>query len=379
MVDKMNKTSKIPIISVIIPFYNTEEYIKECLKSVLNQTFKEIEVICINDKSTDKSLKIVEKYARKDDRIKIINLDKKSGQSTARNRGLEIAKGEYISFVDSDDKIDLDAYEKTYSFIKKYNLDMVVFNAMRIDPYNKIIPSDIHQIAIPNETTIKTSIYQHNDFIYDTCVWNKLIKTEFIKENNFKFIDGRLYEDMLYSMQMHCASKSVGVLPNVNYYWRIRRSEEKSTTQKRTEIKNISDRIFITKNIIELFKSNEESVILLDPLYNKLLTLDFKIYIDKIHLGNEEYLKIIEEEIKPSVKSMDHKHFQLLSDYDKVKYDLLINGKLENLIYIVKKITEDEYQIKELKSLKTIKGRIKHRLKRILPKRAIDILKNIVY
>ena len=113
----MNKTSKIPIISVIIPFYNTEEYIKECLKSVLNQTFKEIEVICINDKSTDKSLKIVEKYARKDDRIKIINLDKKSGQSTARNRGLEIAKGEYISFVDSDDKIDLDAYEKTYSFI----------------------------------------------------------------------------------------------------------------------------------------------------------------------------------------------------------------------------------------------------------------------
>ena len=202
MVDKMNKTSKIPIISVIIPCYNTEEYIKECLKSVLNQTFKEIEVICINDKSTDKSLKIVEKYARKDDRIKIINLDKKSGQSTARNRGLEIAKGEYISFVDSDDKIDLDAYEKTYSFIKKYNLDMVVFNAMRIDPYNKIIPSDIHQIAIPNETTIKTSIYQHNDFIYDTCVWNKLIKTEFIKENNFKFIDGRLYEDMLYSMQI---------------------------------------------------------------------------------------------------------------------------------------------------------------------------------
>ena len=76
---------------------------------------------------------------------------------------------------------------------------------------------------------------------------------------------------------------------------------------------------------------------------------------------------------------MDPKHFQLLSDYDKVKYDLLINGKLENLIYIVKKITEDEYQIKELKSLKTIKGRIKHRLKRTLPKRAIDILKNIVY
>lgn len=379
MVDKMSETSETPIISVIIPFHNTENYIKESLDSVLNQTFKDIEVICINDKSTDNSLSIVEKYAKKDGRIKIVNLDEKSGQSTARNRAMEIAKGKYISFIDSDDRIDLDAYEKAYDFINEYDQDMVVFNAKRIDPYKKIIESDLHQKAIPKEKIIETSIYQHNELIYDTCVWNKLIKADFIRKNNFRFIDGRIYEDMLYSMQMYCSSKSVGVLPDVYYYWRIRRIEERSTTQKRTETKNIADRVFITRKIIELFKSDEESEKLIEPLNDKLLDLDFKIYIDKIHLGDEEYLRIVEEEMRPIVQNMDAKHFESLSDYDRMKYDMLMKGELEDLVNIIRKTSEEEAKIQKLNSLKTPKGLVKHLLKIMLPKKVIRKLKDIVY
>lgn len=379
MVDKMSETSETPIISVIIPFHNTENYIKESLDSVLNQTFKDIEVICINDKSTDNSLSIVEKYAKKDGRIKIVNLDEKSGQSTARNRAMEIAKGKYISFIDSDDRIDLDAYEKAYDFINEYDQDMVVFNAKRIDPYKKIIESDLHQKAIPKEKIIETSIHQHNELIYDTCVWNKLIKADFIRKNNFRFIDGRIYEDMLYSMQMYCSSKSVGVLPDVYYYWRIRRIEERSTTQKRTETKNIADRVFITRKIIELFKSDEESEKLIEPLNDKLLDLDFKIYIDKIHLGDEEYLRIVEEEMRPIVQNMDIKHFESLSDYDRMKYDMLMKGELEDLVNIIRKTSEEEAKIQKLNSLKTPKGLVKHLLKIMLPKKVIRKLKDIVY
>lgn len=379
MVDKMSETSETPIISVIIPFHNTENYIKESLDSVLNQTFKDIEVICINDKSTDNSLSIVEKYAKKDGRIKIVNLDEKSGQSTARNRAMEIAKGKYISFIDSDDRIDLDAYEKAYDFINEYDQDMVVFNAKRIDPYKKIIESDLHQKAIPKEKIIETSIHQHNELIYDTCVWNKLIKADFIRKNNFRFIDGRIYEDMLYSMQMYCSSKSVGVLPDVYYYWRIRRIEERSTTQKRTETKNIADRVFITRKIIELFKSDEESEKLIEPLNDKLLDLDFKIYIDKIHLGDEEYLRIVEEEMRPIVQNMDAKHFESLSDYDRMKYDMLMKGELEDLVNIIRKTSEEEAKIQKLNSLKTPKGLVKHLVKIMLPKKVIRKLKDIVY
>ena len=92
-------------VSVIIPLYNVENYLKQCLDSVVNQTLKEIEIICINDGSTDNSKQILEDYARKDDRIKIINR-KNSGQGVARNVGIKYAKGEYIGFVDSDDWVD---------------------------------------------------------------------------------------------------------------------------------------------------------------------------------------------------------------------------------------------------------------------------------
>ena len=98
-------------ISVIIPVYNSEKFLKKCLDSIINQTLNDIEIICIDDGSTDKSLRILNNFADKDNRITIIN-QKNSGPSAARNKGIENAKGEYIGFVDSDDWIDLDFYEK---------------------------------------------------------------------------------------------------------------------------------------------------------------------------------------------------------------------------------------------------------------------------
>ena len=100
-----------PKISVIVPVYKVEKFLPKCLESLINQTLKDIEIICINDGSPDNSLKILEEYAKKDSRIKIIN-QKNAGPSVARNNGMSAASGEYIGFVDSDDWIDLDFYEK---------------------------------------------------------------------------------------------------------------------------------------------------------------------------------------------------------------------------------------------------------------------------
>ena len=109
-------------VSVIVPVYNVEKYLSRCLESLINQSLKDIEIICINDGSTDNSLQILKQFAYKDNRIKIIN-QTNSGQSVARNKGLAIASGKYIGFVDSDDWIDNDYYEKMFETIERTNSD----------------------------------------------------------------------------------------------------------------------------------------------------------------------------------------------------------------------------------------------------------------
>jgi len=125
--------NKKPYVSVVIPVFNAEEYLCQCLESVINQTLKEIEIICIDDKSTDSSLDILEKYAKKDKRITIIRneLNLKAGES--RNRGLRIASGEYIHFLDADDYMVNDAYEVLYNKAKSYDLDLLKAKAYGID------------------------------------------------------------------------------------------------------------------------------------------------------------------------------------------------------------------------------------------------------
>lgn len=118
-------------VSVIIPVFNTEKYISKCLSSLVNQTLDDIEIICVNDGSTDNSLEIIEKIANNDARIKIINQEHKK-QGAARNSGLKIAEGEYIGFVDSDDWIDLNYYEMLYNTAKKYDADIALATNVRI-------------------------------------------------------------------------------------------------------------------------------------------------------------------------------------------------------------------------------------------------------
>ena len=118
-------------VSVIVPVYNTEGFLQKCLDSLTNQTLEDIEIICVNDGSTDNSLKILEDNAIRDDRIKIIN-QKNKKQGAARNAGMKIATGEYIGFVDSDDWIDLDFYEKLYNAATRHNFDIALGTNIRV-------------------------------------------------------------------------------------------------------------------------------------------------------------------------------------------------------------------------------------------------------
>ena len=169
-----------PKISIIIPVYNTKKYLRKCLDSVINQTLKEIEIICINDASTDSSKQILEEYSSKDKRIKIINNDHNLGQSLTRNKGLDVAKGEFIGFVDSDDYIEPQTYEISYINAKNDNVDIVKFN--------EIIFRDRLDKGYLNEnySNITSNVYNIRECwrIFSNVIWNKIIKRSIINEHN---------------------------------------------------------------------------------------------------------------------------------------------------------------------------------------------------
>lgn len=170
-----------PKVSVIIPVYNREKYLKPCLDSVINQTLKNIEIICIDDGSTDGSLEILNEYVKRDGRIKIIE-QKNQGPGLARNTGLEIAEGEYIGFVDSDDWIDLNFYETLFTAAKKQGADLA--RTLYVYEYQN------HSIEDNTNRTIlekKSDGELLNDNEHSVVIWNAIYKREYLQKHNVCF------------------------------------------------------------------------------------------------------------------------------------------------------------------------------------------------
>lgn len=207
---------KQPLISIIIPVYGVEKYIAQCLESVINQTYKNLEIIVINDGTKDRSADIAKEYAAKDSRIKVYDF-KNGGLSVARNRGLEIATGEYISYLDSDDWLDTKMYETLLETAMKNEADMVKCGIIETNgaAEEKITFSDVK--IINNE--------QHKAFenyfkgILWTLAWNGLYKRELAKK--VKFPDNVVHEDNYSSGMFLYLSKKVLVIPFCGNYYRV--------------------------------------------------------------------------------------------------------------------------------------------------------------
>jgi glycosyltransferase involved in cell wall biosynthesis len=214
-----------PKISIIIPVYNAEKYLQQCLDSVVNQTLKEIEVLCVNDGSKDGSLNILEEYQKKDSRIKVFTQEN-SGPATARNVGLENAKGEYVWFVDADDWIELNACEILYVRAKIDNLDILIFCAYNV-PNIQPTKADISYRAldcIPAYFEQKVfTLEEGKSFLFNIPreMFNKLLKKDFLYENNLYF-EEKFYEDIIFNMKCIYSSHRFGVLKkflyNYNFY-----------------------------------------------------------------------------------------------------------------------------------------------------------------
>jgi len=307
-------------ISVVIPVYNVEKYLSECLDSVVNQTYKNLQIILVDDGSTDFSGKICDVYAEKDNRITVVH-QKNAGAGAAKNTGLDLVKGEYFSIIDSDDYIELDMYEKMVNSLEKYNVDIVqclfrnVFVNDSFDRKYKI------KSNYPKVLTSKRFL---KEYLYDwkyAIFWNKLFKSSLLKE--IRFPVGRKIDDEFFTYKLVCNAKKVVNIDNILYNYRMRKT---SVMNENDTDRFIYDRIdcfverydYIRKKYPSLDKKY------LTKLYDSLLYY-------KTQVNNTEKLeKYISKIQKPKINKIDKineimRYKKLLDDsYDqsnKIKYE----------------------------------------------------------
>lgn len=199
-------------ISVILPVYNTRKYLHRTLNSLVTQTLKDIEIICVNDGSTDGSLNVLEAYAKKDPRFIVLSQENK-GASAARNLGLSMAKGEYLSILDSDDIFRPDMLEKSYYAAKGARADLVVFRANQfIEQESKYKLTDwtVKSNQIPAKMSFSVEEVLGNKFFaIQGWTWDKLFSHDFVKCNKIKFQEQRLYNDMLFTFSVYLKAKRI--------------------------------------------------------------------------------------------------------------------------------------------------------------------------
>jgi len=211
-------------ISIIIPAYNAEKYIKKCLDSLINQTKEELEIIVINDGSTDDTENIVKSY--KDKRIKYYK-NKNQGIGKTRNFGIEKATSKYIMFIDSDDYIEKDACEKMYNKAENDNLDIVI-----CDFYKEYDNGNIEENHTPNFEN--SSLKENPDIITEyLCPWAKIYNRKMIEKNNIKFVEKLKYEDAPFVIAALCCANKIGKVDECLNYYLIHGNSETTVRDRR--------------------------------------------------------------------------------------------------------------------------------------------------
>lgn len=225
----------IPCVSVIIPIYNAAEHLQTCIESILSQTLSNIEIICVDDGSTDNSLTILDKYSKKDSRLIVLHQNNRGG-GAARNLGLNIASGKYVSFLDADDFFEKDMLEKAYIASEKNNLDILIFNYYY---YNTVTENCSLSYDIKEKHLPELEVFSYMDMpkyiLTDFCcaAWNKLYQKDFLISNGIKFHEIQRTNDLYFTRFSLALAKRISVINSPLLYYRVGMSKNcQSTTEK---------------------------------------------------------------------------------------------------------------------------------------------------
>ena len=297
-----------PIVSIIVPIYNMEKYLDNCLKSIVNQSYKNIQVILINDGSKDKSEQIAKKYQENDSRIILINKEN-SGVSSSRNMGIDLANGKYIIFVDADDYIEPKMIEIMVNEINKSNVGLIqcFFKKVKDDNIKLGDVNKYDKIEYTKQEAIRSIIYRKNtELKLNRAIWGKIYFTDIIKANNIKFKeDIYMFEDGFFNLQYLKYIDNIKILTTELYAYRqtntsaTKKFDENRARQSSLILKNLNqyvkqENINYANDEINLFACEMLSGIIAKQIFNKSNKANYYQKREKLNqIIEEEYLKYI--------------------------------------------------------------------------------------
>lgn len=316
------------LISIIVPVYKVEKYLEKCVRSIMNQTYRNIEIILIDDGSPDESGKMCDELAKLDDRIVVIHKENE-GLSATRNVGIEKCNGKYVAFVDSDDWISEDYCETLYKLIVETDSDVsaVSFSMVRED--NTLITGTSEECE---DLPLEINVYENKEIVqeilnwktFKNYAWNKLYKKELI--NNHRFLCGMNYEDVAFTYEVLKDAKRVAYI-NKKCYFYLKRRDSISATCSEKNLDNFLDIVF--NRYTDIARNNNiEKVYNIYALLEAIISISIKYVIANsvyplVDTKSEQIFIILKEFVKDNEKSI----IPLLSDFQKASIYLICYNK----------------------------------------------------
>ena len=321
-----------PRISVVVPIYNVERYLRTCLDSIARQTFTDLEVVMVDDGSLDGSGAIAEEFAANDDRFKLVR-QANGGLSSARNTGIAAATGEFLSFVDSDDVLPPDACALLIGALVRTGSDFATGNVRRLTPRGT------RQAAFLAEafagTRLRTHITAFRPLLADRTAWNKLFRRSFWDAMGFRFPEGRLHEDIPVTLPAHFAARSVDVIAEPVYLWRVRDEGDRSITQRRLEHGMLLDRAAALEEVVDYLDRHgpaEAKGWYLESVVRE----DLRYHLELLDRADERYQALFIEHANAILDGTDDGIFASLPAIERLKWHLIRRKRLAELLEVIR-------------------------------------------
>ncbi|MFI5654906.1 CDP-glycerol glycerophosphotransferase family protein [Streptomyces anulatus] len=317
-----------PLLSVVVPVHNVEAYLEDCLRSVADQTLEAIEVVMVDDGSTDGSARIAAEFAARDGRFRLVR-QQNAGLSAARNTGVRHTTPTvpYLAFADSDDIVVHDAYERMTATLESTGSDLVTGNVWRLTAQGR---QQAWQYRWLTATRPRTHITRDPRLLADRVAWNKVFRRSFWDAHGFAFPVGKLYEDTPVMIPAHHLAGSVDVLHEHVYYWRVR---EGSITRRRTDVTGVRDRISACEQVSAFLGGRDAAQ---RRAYDaSCLRDDFGYFLDGLPMGGEAYRAAFLEGAGAFVDRAGPGALEGLPVELRVKWALVRERRLEELLTVL--------------------------------------------
>jgi CDP-glycerol glycerophosphotransferase len=334
-------------ISVVVPVYNVAAYLEPCLESLACQTMADLEVVMVNDGSSDESPQIAEAFAARDSRFRLVHQGN-AGLGAARNTGVEHATGEFLVFADSDDLVPRHAYEVMLAALDSTGSDFACGMVRRLTSAGTVKAQFMARAF--DRTRLQTHITRFPYLIADRTAWNKLFRRSFWDEHGFRFPRGVYYEDTPVTLPAHFLARSVDVVSQTVYLWRTREGGDFSITQRRAETKPLRDRVAACDQVSRFL--DERGLHVSKALYDRsVIGHDLRYFLDVLPRGSEEYRRLFMTLANEFMSRADSWVLDQPFAIDRLKWELVRRDDLPELLEVLR------FEEEELSETPPVRGR----------------------